>query len=69
VGLVILRRLNHLTLRNVGFFLNHAGIWLVIASGGLGSSDLMRLQIELYEGNPLPILPMNQVTATGFLFL
>jgi len=61
LGLVILRRLNHLTLRNVGFFLNHAGLWLVIASGGLGSSDLMRLQIELYEGKPFTNLAHDQV--------
>lgn len=51
LGLVILRRLNRLTVRNIGFFLNHAGLWIVVLAGGLGSSDLSRLQIELYEGN------------------
>ncbi len=50
LGLVILRRSNRLTLRNLGFLLNHAGLFLVLLAGGLGSSDLMRLQIELYEG-------------------
>ena len=60
LGLVILRRAHRITLRNAGFLLNHTGLWLVIIAGGLGSSDLMRLQIELYEGSLFTNLAHDQ---------
>jgi hypothetical protein len=46
LGLVILRRAFFLNRKNIGFLLNHAGLWIALAAGGLGSGDLIRLTIE-----------------------
>jgi len=35
---------------NIGFILNHFGLWLTLTAALLGSSDLKRLQISLQEG-------------------
>ena len=50
LGLVILRRALPLNRRNIGFLFNHAGLWIVVFAGSLGSSDLVRLNIHLTEG-------------------
>lgn len=48
LGLVILRRLKKLLkFRNLAFFLNHLGIWVVIAAASLGTGDLKRLTLPL----------------------
>ena len=49
LGMVSLRKMWPLTKKNVGFLLNHAGLWIIIAAGSLGSSDLLRLKMNLYE--------------------
>ncbi|MTI32467.1 hypothetical protein E1171_16740 [Cytophagales bacterium RKSG123] len=36
--------------KNIGFFLNHFGLWLTIVATTLGSGDLQRLTMDLYEG-------------------
>jgi len=48
LGLVIMRRTLPLTRRNIGFFLNHFGLWLTLVTAGLGSGDLKRLSLELF---------------------
>ncbi len=50
LGLVVLRRSIPLKKRNIGFILNHAGLWIVIAAASLGTGDLRRLRMELFEG-------------------
>lgn len=50
LGMVTIRRARTLTRRNLGFLLNHAGLWITIASGYLGSGDLVRLNIQVIEG-------------------
>ena len=50
LGLVILRRFLPLNLRNIGFMLNHAGLWIILFAGSLGTGDLKRLTIQLTEG-------------------
>jgi len=50
LGLVILRRSTSLNRRNIGFLLNHGGMWIVLAAAGLGSGDIKRMTIELNEG-------------------
>jgi hypothetical protein len=47
--LVILRRINSMKLRNIGFLLNHAGLWIALAGGILGAGDLQRIRLDLYE--------------------
>jgi ResB-like family len=48
LGLVILRRTLPLSGRNIGFFLNHFGLWLTLVTAGLGSGDLKRLSLDLF---------------------
>lgn len=49
LGLVALRRARPLNRRNIGFLLNHTGLWIALAAGGLGSGDLRTLVVELNE--------------------
>lgn len=49
LGIVTLRRLTPFSLKNAGFFLNHFGLFLVLFSTALGSSDMQRLRMNCYE--------------------
>jgi hypothetical protein len=50
LGLVILKRTLPFKVKNIGFLLNHAGLWIIITSALLGSGDLKRLRMALKEG-------------------
>lgn len=50
LGIIILKRLSPLNLKNAGFFLNHFGLFLVLFSTSLGSADIKRLTMDCYEG-------------------
>ncbi len=52
LGLVTLRRLKPYNLKNFGFFLNHAGLWITLFAMTLGSGDLLRLKMKLTENEP-----------------
>jgi hypothetical protein len=49
IGIVTLKRLTPLNLKNAGFFLNHFGLFLVLFSTALGSSDIRTLNMDVYE--------------------
>lgn len=49
LGLVVARRITPINLNNIGFTLNHLGLWIVISAGVLGTGDLQRLSMELQE--------------------
>ena len=49
LGIVTLKRLSPFSLKNAGFFLNHFGLFLVLFSTALGSSDIQRLTMNCYE--------------------
>jgi hypothetical protein len=49
LGMVILRRSYPLTGKNLGFLLNHFGLWLTLIGVAMGSGDLQRLRISLFE--------------------
>ncbi len=53
LGLVIMRRSFPLKKKNIGFILNHAGLWIVIAAASLGTGDLRRLRMDLYIDDPV----------------
>ncbi len=53
LGLVVLRRATPLTMKSFGFFLNHFGLWLVIASASLGTGDLQRYKMNLLKGETI----------------
>lgn len=50
LGLVTMRRATPFKGKNIAFFLNHAGLWITLAAAGLGAGDMMRLQMEIEEG-------------------
>jgi hypothetical protein len=49
LGLVVLRRGIPFKLKNLGFLLNHLGLWITLVAAGIGSGDLKRVTIDLYE--------------------
>ncbi len=49
LGIVTLKRLTPFTLKNAGFFVNHFGLFLVLFSTALGSSDMQRLTMNCFE--------------------
>jgi hypothetical protein len=53
LGLVTLRRLVPFKKRNIGFIMNHAGLWIIILAASLGTGDLRRLRMELKQGEPV----------------
>jgi hypothetical protein len=50
LGLVITRRAYPFTFRNVGLIVSHLGLWLIVMTAGLASSDLERYQVAVEEG-------------------
>jgi hypothetical protein len=52
LGVVTLKRLTPFSLKNIGFFLNHFGLFLVLFSTALGYSDMQRLSMNCYEKQP-----------------
>lgn len=50
LGMTTMKRLVPFRKSNIGFLLNHLGIWIVIAGGILGSGDLQRISMTLHEG-------------------
>lgn len=50
LGMVTLKRLSPLRGRNIGFSLNHAGLYIALLAGMLGTADLQRLTMDLREG-------------------
>jgi len=50
LGFVTLRRSAKLTRKNMGFLLNHLGLWITLFAGIMGSGDLKRISMELSEG-------------------
>lgn len=49
LGLTTLRRITPVNRKNTGFVLNHFGLWLIVATASLGSSDILRLRMIVYE--------------------
>ncbi|MBU0489304.1 MAG: cytochrome c biogenesis protein ResB [Bacteroidetes bacterium] len=50
LGMVTMKRLIPFRLKNVGFLLNHVGLWIALACGSLGASDVISLKMPLNEG-------------------
>lgn len=51
LGYSTIKRLSHFRkLKDFAFILNHAGLWLVIVTASLGSGDMYRLSMPVYEG-------------------
>jgi len=52
LGLISIKRILQFKWSNVGFILNHVGLFLALTAGMLGTGDLERLSINTYEGKP-----------------
>ncbi|WP_163713312.1 cytochrome c biogenesis protein ResB [Mangrovibacterium lignilyticum] len=50
LGMATLKRLVPFKVKNLGYILNHLGLWLTLVAASLGSSDLQRLSMACYEG-------------------
>ncbi len=49
LGFVVIRRSIPLRKKNIGFLINHAGLWIIIAAGSLGTGDLKQLVLPVEE--------------------
>jgi hypothetical protein len=49
LGHTIFKRLNKFNLKNIAFFLNHAGLWILVATASLGAADLEMFNMNLVQ--------------------
>jgi len=49
LGIATLKRLTPFSFKNAGFFFNHFGLFLILFSTALGSSDMQRVTMNCYE--------------------
>ncbi|WP_372795088.1 cytochrome c biogenesis protein ResB [Lutibacter sp.] len=52
LGLISIKRILQFKWSNFGFILNHLGLFLALIAGILGTGDLQRLSINVYENKP-----------------
>ncbi|MCK9628254.1 MAG: cytochrome c biogenesis protein ResB [Bacteroidales bacterium] len=50
LALIVGRRVRSFRLRDTGFILNHAGLFILLLSAGLGAADSQHLFMKIYEG-------------------
>jgi hypothetical protein len=59
-----------LKFKNIGFFLNHFGLWLIFLAGCLGSGDLQHLTISLLkneQGSNIGVAPDGKMFKLPFI--
>ena len=49
LGLITIKRITQFNVGNIGFILNHLGLFLALTAGMLGTGDLQRLSLNTYE--------------------
>jgi len=65
LGFTTVRRLLPISVKNFAFFLNHFGLWLILAAGFIGSSDSATLMMQVSEGQKsVQAFDENQKTYT-----
>ncbi|MCC8194852.1 MAG: cytochrome c biogenesis protein ResB [Deltaproteobacteria bacterium] len=50
LGLVIMRRLAAFRKKDIGFYCNHLGLWILLLAAGLGATDMQRFVMYVREG-------------------
>lgn len=50
LGFTILRRSFPFRSRNIHFFINHFGLWIILTAGLLGAADRQEVMMQIYEG-------------------
>lgn len=68
LGFVILRRLKKFDFKNIAFFINHTGIWLVIVTASLGTGDLHRFTMPIQEQQINNLAYQNDTTIVEMPF-
>ncbi len=53
LGMTTVNKFRSFSFRNIAFFLNHAGLWIIIAGASLGSGDLQRYRMHLVKDRAL----------------
>ncbi|MDD5569897.1 MAG: cytochrome c biogenesis protein ResB [Bacteroidales bacterium] len=56
LGYAIIKRSYPLNIKNIRFFLNHAGLWIVIAAASMGSADMMVLEMQAETGKKTSVV-------------
>ncbi|MFK5854598.1 MAG: cytochrome c biogenesis protein ResB [Bacteroidota bacterium] len=51
LGMATIKNLKTFELRKLGYIVSHLGLWIVIFGANFGSSQLLRLQMEVTEGS------------------
>ncbi|MBS3993580.1 MAG: cytochrome c biogenesis protein ResB [Bacteroidetes bacterium] len=64
LGLITLKRILNFSVQNIGFILNHLGLFIALSTGILGAGDTQRLNLELEEGKPNYIAYNNKTKET-----
>ncbi len=49
LGFTIVKRIKISSLKNFATFLNHAGLWIIIAAASMGTSDIIHTKMIVYE--------------------
>ncbi|OFY36285.1 MAG: hypothetical protein A2275_11490 [Bacteroidetes bacterium RIFOXYA12_FULL_35_11] len=52
LGFTLVKRLTPFSIKNTGFFLNHAGLWIIITAASLGAGDIEKRTMYCYKDNP-----------------
>ncbi|MDP3313908.1 cytochrome c biogenesis protein ResB [Lutibacter sp.] len=52
LGLITIKRIFQFSWANLGFILNHLGLFIALTAGVMGSGDLQRFSINTFEGKP-----------------
>ena len=52
LGFISIKRILQFKWSNIGFILNHVGLFLALTAGVLGTGDLQRLSLSVYENKP-----------------
>ncbi|MFC2129141.1 cytochrome c biogenesis protein ResB, partial [Bacteroidota bacterium] len=50
LGFTTFKRLTSFSIKNLAFFLNHFGLWLILAAGFMGSADSSTFMMQIDEG-------------------
>jgi hypothetical protein len=50
LGIATAKRLRRFSRRDLAFFCNHLGLWILLAASGLGAADMLRAVMEVREG-------------------
>lgn len=50
LGMLVIDKLFHFRIKDLGIFVSHLGLWLVIFASSLGSFEMSRLEMDLTEG-------------------